>query len=80
MIRPLEVARYRYRGVTRHRRSGRWEAHIWVKATGKQIYLGGYELEEHAAEAYDVAALKCKGKRGKTNFPISKYVDLMSFM
>ncbi|KAK3274119.1 hypothetical protein CYMTET_17684 [Cymbomonas tetramitiformis] len=60
--------------------SGRWEAHIWVKATGKQIYLGGYELEEHAAEAYDVAALKCKGKRGKTNFPISKYVDLMSFM
>jgi hypothetical protein len=24
----------RFRGVTKHRRSGRWEAHIWVKASG----------------------------------------------
>ena len=39
----------------------------------KQVYLGGYEREDHAAEAYDVAALKCKGPRVKTNFPISKY-------
>lgn len=37
------------------------EAHIWVKDIGRQVYLGGYEAEEHAAEAYDVAALKCKG-------------------
>lgn len=37
------------------------------------MYLGGYEREDHAAEAYDVAALKCKGPRVKTNFPISKY-------
>ena len=34
---------------------------------------GGYELEEHAAEAYDVAALKCKGQRVKTNFSITRY-------
>eukprot|EP00798_Chlamydomonas_sp_ICE-L_P008773 gene8773-33640_t len=47
-----------FRGVSKHRRSGRWEAHIWVKDIGRQVYLGGYELEEHAAEAYDVAALK----------------------
>ena len=46
----------------------RWEAHIWVKELGRQVYLGGYEHEEHAAEAYDVAALKCKGHRVKTNF------------
>ncbi len=46
----------------------RWEAHIWVKELGRQVYLGGYEHEEHAAEAYDVAALKCKGFRVKTNF------------
>ena len=26
-----------------------------------QVYLGGYQNEEHAAEAYDVAALKTKG-------------------
>ena len=73
-----------YRGVTKHKRSGRWEAHIWVKETGKQMYLGGYEKEEHAAEAYDVAAMKCKGTKGarkvKLNFPASKYSELDSFM
>ena len=70
----------RFRGVTKHRRSGRWEAHIWVKASGKQVYLGGYEVEEHAAEAYDVAAIKCKGPKVKTNFPLEKYTELMRFM
>ena len=30
----------RYRGVTKHRRSGRWESHIWLKETGRQMYLG----------------------------------------
>jgi len=70
----------KYRGVTRHRRSGRWEAHIWVRETGKQVYLGGYELEEHAAEAYDVAALKCKGKKVKTNFDVSRYSELIQYM
>jgi hypothetical protein len=70
----------KYRGVTKHRRSGRWEAHIWVRETGKQVYLGGYELEEHAAEAYDVAALKCKGSKVKTNFEVSKYTELLQYM
>lgn len=65
-----------FRGVTKHRRSGRWEAHIWIKEMGRQVYLGGYEKEEHAAEAYDVAALKSKGDKVKTNFDISKYEDL----
>ena len=51
----------------------RWEAHIWVKELGRQVYLGGYEHEEHAAEAYDVAALKCKGFRVKTNFDADRY-------
>ena len=43
-----------------------------MKDLGRQVYLGGYEAEEHAAEAYDVAALKCKGPRVKTNFTISR--------
>ena len=34
-----------------------------VKEIGRQVYLGGYEHEEHAAEAYDVAALRCKGRK-----------------
>lgn len=50
----------------------RWEAHVWVKELGRQVYLGGYEQEEHAAEAYDVAILKCKGRRVTTNFEISR--------
>ncbi|GIM08810.1 hypothetical protein Vretimale_12752, partial [Volvox reticuliferus] len=67
-----------YRGVTKHRRSGRWEAHIWVKDIGRQVYLGGYEDEDHAAEAYDVAALKCKGIKGvRTNFSLTRYYSLL---
>jgi AP2-like factor, euAP2 lineage len=50
----------------------RWEAHVWVKELGRQVYLGGYEQEEHAAEAYDVAILKCKGRRVATNFEITR--------
>jgi len=60
-------------GVTKHRRSGRWEAHVWVREAGKQAYLGGYSTEEEAAEAHDVAALKCHGLKAKTNFHISRY-------
>jgi hypothetical protein len=34
---------------------------------------GGYEQEEHAAEAYDVAALKVKGlKNPKLNYAIER--------
>ena len=38
----------------------------------RQVYLGGFECEDHAAEAYDIALLKCKGAKGKTNFELSK--------
>ena len=40
----------RFKGVTRHRRSRRWEAHCWSPVRKKQIYLGGFEEEEKAAE------------------------------
>ncbi|KAL4858727.1 AP2-like ethylene-responsive transcription factor PLT2 [Chlorella vulgaris] len=67
----------RFRGVSRHRRSGRYEANIWVKELGKQMYLGGYEQEELAAEAYDIAAIKANGRRVITNFDIAKYDEVM---
>ena len=47
---------------------------------GKQVYLGGYELEEHAASAYDVAGLKVKGARARTNFSLDKYKELLSYL
>jgi len=35
-----------------------------------QVYLGGYEDEVQAAETYDLAAIKSKGDKAKTNFGI----------
>eukprot|EP01018_Ginkgo_biloba_P008850 Gb_09764 [translate_table: standard] len=64
-----------YRGVTRHRWTGRYEAHLWDKTTwnagqtkkGKQ---GAYVEEESAARAYDLAAIKYWGPGTLTNFPM----------
>ena len=74
----------RFRGVTKHKRSGRWQAHIWIRDTKKQVYLGGYSNEQHAAEAFDLVALKCKlvknGRKIKLNYPASKYQDLQGYL
>ncbi|WOL13881.1 AP2-like ethylene-responsive transcription factor [Canna indica] len=72
-----------FRGVTRHRWTGRYEAHLWDKncwnetqnKKGKQVYLGAYDDEEAAAHAYDLAALKYWGPETILNFPISKYQE-----
>ncbi|EIE26480.1 AP2-domain-containing protein [Coccomyxa subellipsoidea C-169] len=53
------------------KRTQRWEAHIWQE--GKQIYLGGFDAEEQAALAYDLAALKFRGPDAQINFDISNY-------
>ncbi|KAG6529386.1 AP2-like ethylene-responsive transcription factor PLT2 [Zingiber officinale] len=71
----------RFRGVSRHRWTGRFEAHLWDKGSwnatqrkkGKQVYLGAYDEEEAAARAYDLAALKYWGPSTYTNFPVSEY-------
>ncbi|KAK8607194.1 hypothetical protein V6N13_052938 [Hibiscus sabdariffa] len=71
----------RFRGVSRHRWTGRYEAHLWDKLSwnvtqkkkGKQVYLGAYDDEEAAARAYDLAALKYWGTSTFTNFPVSDY-------
>ncbi|KAH7688139.1 AP2-like factor ANT lineage protein [Dioscorea alata] len=70
-----------YRGVTRHRWTGRYEAHLWDNSCrregqsrkGRQVYLGGYDKEDKAARAYDLAALKYWGPTTTTNFPVSNY-------
>ncbi|XP_020675045.1 AP2-like ethylene-responsive transcription factor AIL1 [Dendrobium catenatum] len=71
----------KYRGVTRHRWTGRYEAHLWDNSCrkegqtrkGRQVYLGGYDKEEKAARAYDLAALKYWGPTTQINFPLSAY-------
>uniref|UniRef100_A0A0D3FHP8 AP2/ERF domain-containing protein n=1 Tax=Oryza barthii TaxID=65489 RepID=A0A0D3FHP8_9ORYZ len=62
-----------------HRWTGRYEAHLWdntcrregQKRKGRQ---GGYDIEDKAARAYDLAALKYWGASATTNFPKESYV------
>ena len=56
-------------------RTGRYEAHIWQE--GKQVYLGGFDAEEQAALAYDLAALKFRGIDAQTNYEKSTYEQEM---
>ncbi|KAG9455839.1 hypothetical protein H6P81_000347 [Aristolochia fimbriata] len=77
-----------YRGVTRHRWTGRYEAHLWDKncwnesqnKKGRQVYLGAYDDEEAAAHAYDLAALKYWGQDTILNFPLSTYLEELKEM
>lgn len=77
-----------YRGVTRHRWTGRYEAHLWDNSCkkegqsrkGRQVYLGGYDTEEKAARAYDLAALKYWGPSTHINFPLEDYQQQLEEM
>lgn len=77
-----------YRGVTRHRWTGRYEAHLWDKncwnesqnKKGRQVYLGAYDDEEAAAHAYDLAALKYWGQDTILNFPLETYQEELKEM
>ncbi|CAN4094664.1 unnamed protein product [Withania somnifera] len=67
-----------YRGVTRHRWTGRYEAHLWDKncwneSQNKKGRQGAYDDESTAAHAYDLAALKYWGSETILNFPVSTY-------
>ncbi|XP_010537866.1 PREDICTED: AP2-like ethylene-responsive transcription factor At1g16060 isoform X2 [Tarenaya hassleriana] len=69
-----------YRGVTRHRWTGRYEAHLWDKncwneTQNKRGRQGAYDDEEAAARAYDLAALKYWGRDTILNFPVSGYEE-----
>ncbi|KAL0352199.1 UNVERIFIED_CONTAM: AP2-like ethylene-responsive transcription factor CRL5 [Sesamum calycinum] len=67
-----------YRGVTRHRWTGRYEAHLWDNSCKKEGQTrkgrqGGYDMEEKAARAYDLAALKYWGPSTHINFALENY-------
>ncbi|KAL6767365.1 hypothetical protein ACKKBF_B34985 [Auxenochlorella protothecoides x Auxenochlorella symbiontica] len=81
-----------FRGVTKHRLTGRYEAHFWDashkretkgkggRTRGRQVYLGGYTSEEEAARAYDLAALAFLGAAAAINFPVEDYTESLAEM
>lgn len=57
----------RFKGVTRHKRAGKWQTAITVD--GAFRYLGLRETEEEAARLYDAAAREAFGDFAYLNFP-----------
>ncbi|CAK8572158.1 unnamed protein product [Lathyrus sativus] len=62
----------------RHRWTGRFEANLWdhnskLEGRVRKGRQGGYDSEENAARAYDLAAFKYWGQTSTINFPVSDY-------
>jgi hypothetical protein len=68
-----------YKGVTQYRRTGKWEAHIWIPGTsrgkGHQRHLGSYETAEDAARCFDRATIHVRGAHEELNFPLENYSE-----
>lgn len=57
-----------FKGVTRRKRDGRYQAQI--QAAGVHKHLGYHDTPEDAARAYDAAALELFGEFARPNFPM----------
>ncbi|KAK9845278.1 hypothetical protein WJX81_002083 [Elliptochloris bilobata] len=65
-------------GVTRYKRTGRYESHVWDNTDpgnkkGRQLHLGSFPHSRPAAIAYDRAALHIRGPEATLNFPDTDY-------
>ncbi len=66
--RPLSSNTSGYRGVTKIKRSGKWQASY--RHGDKLLHLGTFETAEEAAHAYDLKVIELKGKQATLNFPM----------
>lgn len=64
-----------FRGVSWHKQTGKWRAHIQVG--GKQRHLGLFMNEVDAAKAYDEAAIGAFGEFASTNFPTQVTLEVL---
>ena len=62
-----------YKGVVQHKKTKRWEGHMWQNK--RQIYLGSFAKEEEAARAYDKAAIFLRKPEEDLNFPLADYAS-----
>lgn len=72
-MRKQEGCSSKYKGVSWHKREGKWCARIAAgellpNGYHKRIWLGYFEDEIEAAKAYDRAAIKYFGEFAKLNF------------
>lgn len=52
-----------FKGVSQHKRSGKWQAAIWVNY--KAVHLGEFKTPEAAHQAYSAASEKFHGEFGR---------------
>ncbi|TVU17639.1 hypothetical protein EJB05_33687, partial [Eragrostis curvula] len=67
----------RYKGVV-PQPNGRWGAQIYERHA--RVWLGTFPDEETAARAYDVAALRFRGRDAAVNFPGPADADELAFL
>lgn len=58
-----------FKGVSFHRKTGRWIARLHGVAKYRSGYIGLFPTREDAARAYDRAALEAHGPFARVNFP-----------